>query len=283
VSSNDCVAPRRRALVCVSHQLRLTRSFRGMLLKGTDMNARPVRGTMVLLSCVAVWTSAVAKEPPAELLKRLAEHDARLDQIDDQGSFTTDTINEELDRSGNAVHTVELLVRTTHLEGKKRELLGKALKDGKDVTQEYKDKLKGSGPAQAKEMRLPFSTKQQRDYLFKEIGSDPSNPSLLRIHFEPKGSWTDKLMVGDAVVDATSGELLRITARQSAPDSNVDYLDIDFWFDHQTQLGRAPSKVAMKGEGGFLFLKSRFRHTVVYSGYDLSGIGVQEAGKGATR
>jgi hypothetical protein len=254
-----------------------------MLLKGPEMNARRVRGTMVLVSCVAVWATATAKEPPAELLKKLAEHDARLDQIDDQGSFTTDTINEEVDGSGKVIHTLELLVRTTHLEGKKRELLGKALKDGKDVTQEYKDKLKASGPSQVKEMRLPFSTKQQRDYLFKEIGSDPSNPSWLRIHFEPKGSWSEKLMVGDAVVDPASGELLRITARQSAPDSSVDYLDLDFSFDEQTPLGRAPSKVAMKGEGGFLFLKSRFRHTVVYSGYDLSGIGIQQAGKGATR
>jgi hypothetical protein len=254
-----------------------------MLLKGPEMNARRVRATRVLLSCVAVWASATATEPPAELLKKLAEHDARLDQIDDQGSFTTDTINEEVDGSGKVIHTLELLVRTTHLEGKKRELLGKALKDGKDVTQDYKDKLKGSGPSQAKEMRLPFSTKQQRDYLFKEIGSDPSNSSWLRIHFEPKGSWSEKLMIGDAVVDPAGGELLRITARQSAPDSSVDYLDLDFSFDEQTPLGRAPSKVAMKGEGGFLFLKSRFRHTVVYSGYDLSSIGIQQAGKGATR
>jgi hypothetical protein len=238
---------------------------------------------MLLLGCVAVWAGAAAKEPSAELLKRLAEHDARLDQIDSECSFTTDTINEELDGSGKVTHTLEVLVRTTHLEGKKRELLGRALKDGKDVTQEYKDKLKASGPSQAKEMRLPFSAKLQRDYLFTEIGSDPSSPSWLRIHFEPKGSWSEKLMVGEAVVDTASGEVLRITARQSAPDSSVDYLDLDFWFDEQTQLGRAPSKVAMKGEGGFLFFKSRFRHTVRYSGYDLSGIGTQETGKGATR
>lgn len=238
---------------------------------------------MVLLTWLGPCAFAGATEPSAELLKRLAEHDARLDQIDSDGSFTTDTTNEELGGSGKVIHTLELLVRTMHLEGKRRELLGKALKDGKDVTQEYRDKLKGSGPSQAKEMRLPFSSKQQRDYLYNEIGADSSNPSLLRIHFEPKGSWSEKLMIGEALVDPASGEVVRIRARQSAPDSSVDYLDLDFWFDQQTALGRAPSKVSMKGEGGFLFIKSRFRHTVVYSGYDLSGIAPQGTSQGSAR
>ena len=247
------------------------------------MDATGLQVTLVFLSCLGVVAGAAAQKPSAELLKKLAEHDARLDQIDAEGSFTTDTITEELDGSGKVVHTVELVVRTMHLEGKRRELLGKALKDGKDVTEEYRDKLKSSGPSRAKEMPLPFESKQQGDYLYKELGSDRSNPSLLRIQFEPKGTWSQKLMVGEALVDTASGEVLRITGRQSATDSSVDYLNLDFSFNQQTKLGRAPSKVAMNGEGGFLVIKSRFRYTVLYSGYDLSAIGSQETSKGSTR
>src|SRR5262249_9228018 len=142
---------------------------------------------LLVIPCCLVAAAAESKEPSKELLKRLAEHDARLDQIEEQGSFTSDTLNEELDGSGNVTHTEELVVRTTHLEGKKTELLGKALKDGKDVTADYRDKLKGSGRAQASALHFPFSAKMQRDYLFQEIGPDTSNSALLRIHFEPKG------------------------------------------------------------------------------------------------
>jgi len=235
------------------------------------MDSSTPHRTIPLLICICVWVSAEAKEPSAELLRKLAEHDARLDRIDAEASFTRDTISEELNGSGNAIHTLELIVRIIHLEGPKRELLGKALKDGRDVTQEYRDKLKDSEPSQGKELHLPFGTKQQREYLFKEIGSDPSNPTLLRIHFEPKGTWSEKLMVGDAVVDTSTGEVTRITAKQSLTDSSTDYLNLDFWLDEQTRWGRALSKVLMRGEGGFLFIKNRFRHTIIFSGYDLPG------------
>ena len=234
-------------------------------------------------ACCLLAQNAAAKGPSSELLKRLAEHDARLDQIEEQASFTSDTVSEELDGSGNASHTLELVVRTTHLEGRKTELLGRALEDGKDVTLSYREKFKKSDRPQGSELRFPFSAKMQRDYLFQEAGPDPSNSSLLRIHFEPRGTWSDKLMVGDAVVDPAQGEVVRIVGQLSAPDSSVDFLDLDFAFDAVTPLGRALSKVSIQGEGGLLFIKRRFRHTIVHSGYDLSAISAPAMAKDAKR
>lgn len=246
------------------------------------MNFRSATGLTCIACCFAAM-GAAGKGPPSELLKRLAEHDARLDQIEEQASFTSDTVTEELDSSGNATHTLELVVRTTHLEGNKTELLGRALEDGKDITLGYREKFKKSDRPQGSELRFPFSAKMQRDYLFREIGPDPSNPSLLRIRFEPRGSFSTKLMVGDAVVDPVRGEVTRIVAQQSATDSSVDFLDLDFTFEAITPLGRALSKVFIRGEGGFLFIKKKFRHSIVYSGYDLSGISTPAVAKDAKR
>ena len=242
-----------------------------------------LRKWLALIPWCFVAMDAAGKGLSSELLKQLAEHDARMDQIEEQASFTTDTLTEELDRSGDVTHTLELVLRTLHLEGKKTELLGKALKDGKDVTPEYREKFKGPSRPQGSELQFPFGAKMQSDYLFREVGPDPSNPSLLRIRFEPKGTWTDKLMVGEAVVDPVQGEVTRILAQQSAPPSNTDFLNLDFAFDAATPLGRALSKVLISGEGGFLFIKSRFRHTIVYSGYDLSAISTPAVAKDTKR
>jgi len=237
----------------------------------------------VLIPCCFVAMDAAGRRPSSELLKQLAEHDARLDQIEAQAGFTSDTLTEELDGSGNVTHTLELVVRTLHLEGKKTELLGKALKDGKDVTPEYREKFEEPSSPQGSKLQFPFGAKMQSDYLFQEMGPDRSNPSLLRIQFQPKGSWSEKLMVGEAVVDPVQGEVTRIVAQQSATPSNTDFLELDFAFDAATPLGRALTKVSIRGEGGFLFIKSRFRHTIVYSGYDLSGVSTPAMAKDAKR
>jgi len=233
-------------------------------------SSRLIVGASVLLTFLGAGLCAAA-EPPADLLKKLAEHDARMDRIDREGSFAIEAKSEELKLGGEVKHTLEIWMRVTHQGGKRVQLLVKALKDGNDVTEERRKKDDPLGDSKRTEIS-PFSAHLQRQYAFKSLGPEKSDASLLRIHFEPKGTYTEDLLIGEAVVDPHSGEVVRISSRPSDYPSNLDRLSIDVQYEQKTVLGRALSRISREGEGGFLFIKNRFRDTTTYSEYDLSAI-----------
>jgi len=231
---------------------------------------RCIVGAWVLLAFLSAGFCAAA-EPPDDLLKKLAEHDARMDRIDKEGSFAIEAKSEELKLGGEVKHTLEIWMRVTHQGGKRVQLLVKALKDGKDVTEERRKRDDPLGDSKRTEIS-PFPANVQAQYAFKSLGPEKSDASLLRIHFEPKGTYTEDLLIGEAVVDPRAGEVVRISSRPSDYPSNLDRLNVDIQYDQKTVLGRALSRISREGEGGFLFIKNRFRDAITYSDYDLSAI-----------
>ena len=231
---------------------------------------RLIVGASLLLTFLSAGL-CTASELPGDLLKKLAEHDARMDRIDKEGSFAIQAKSEELKGNGEVKHTLEIWLRVTHQDGKRVQLLVKALKDGNDVTEERRKKDDPLGDSKRTEIS-PFAANVQRQYAFKSLGPEKSDASLLRIHFEPKGTYTEDLSIGEAVVDPSAGEVVRISSRPSDYPSNLDRLSVDIQYDQKTVLGRALSRISREGEGGFLFIKNRFRDTTTYSDYDLSSI-----------
>jgi len=248
----------------------LLQSIQRLVCMRSMISPHFIVGASVLLTFLPAGLCAAA-EPPADLLKKLAEHDARIDRIYKEGSFATEAKSEELKGDGEVKHTLEIWMRVTQQGGKRVQLLAKALKDGKDVTEERRKKDDPLGESKRSEIS-PFAANVQQQYAFKVLGAEKSDASLMRIHFEPKGTYTEDLLIGEAVVDPRAGEVVRINSRPSDYPSNLDRVNTDIQFDQKTVSGRVLSRISMEGEGGFLFIKTRFRNTITYSDYDLSAI-----------
>ena len=126
----------------------------------------------------------------------------------------------------------------------------------------------------------PFASTEQPKYHFSVVGPDSADASLLRIHFEPTGGQkSDKLFIGDALVDLTSGELISVSGRPSENPSHVNRLEMRLEFNGESPLGRVLGKLTMRGDGGFLFIKKHFRATTVFSSFELPRDATAETSK----
>jgi hypothetical protein len=213
---------------------------------------------------------ATPSEPAADLMKRLAEQDARLEKVDKEGSYIVTDVSEELAADWSVKHTRKMVTRVSLRNGKQERTLQKAEKDGEDRTEEVRKKLKEKDKDDESEVSSPFGAGAQARYQFIVVGPDDSNPSFLRIKFEPKGKKSESLTIGEAVVDPAAGEVVRLVQRPSENPSHVDRLQFVLQFDEQTPSGRLLSKVSFDGEGGILLFKKRFRGTMTYSNYELA-------------
>jgi hypothetical protein len=205
---------------------------------------------------------ALATAPSPELLKKLAEHDARTDDADKAGAVTMTSTSEELDSDGKVVHTRVRVIRT----GKTDELIS-ATDDGKDVTAEKKKKFEERAREHKEELKLdsPFAGKVQDKYVFGDLGPDKADPSLTRISFAPKEGKSEEVAIGEATVDAATGEPVRFQLRPSELPRFADHVLVRIELGAKSGVGRRVSKVSVEGDGGLLFIKKRFRATTVYA------------------
>jgi hypothetical protein len=227
--------------------------------------------TGLSLVLVGHFFFAAPSEPPADLMKKLAEQDARFDKVEKEGSYTVTEFSEELAADQSVEHTSKVVTRVTFRAGKQEKTLLKAEADGKDRTEKARKKLKEEESENDVSISTssPFGAADQPKYGFTVVGADNADPSLLRIKYEPKGKKSESLGIGEAVVDPVAGEVVRLVQRPSENPSHITRLDFMFRFDERTPVGRLLSKVTTDGEGGFLFIKKRFRATVTYSDYEL--------------
>jgi hypothetical protein len=227
----------------------------------------------------ALATLLVLLAPPApvpdELLKKLADRDARLTRLYKEGAVTMTSRVEELDKAGKPQHTQVVVLRLTQKDGKPHAEVLQASRDGQDVTQDER-KQQAEKEARAEEdpkksqrmtMTLAFDAAVQPQYRFQLLGPDANDPSLARIGFGPRGKPDKDVWAGEAVVDPSSGELKWMKQRPSDLPAFVDRMEMVLEFGAPTSEGPAVSTFRMEGQGGLPFFKKRFRVTTTFSDY----------------
>jgi hypothetical protein len=238
-----------------------------------------VIGALAALLVLLAEPAAVPAPQPApdELLKKLADHDARLTRLYKEGSVTMTSKVEELDKEGKVQKTQTVVLRLTQKDGKPHAEVLRASRDGKDVTEDER-KEQAAKQARADEdpkghkdpkmaMTLPFDAAVQPQYRFQLLGPDAKDPALSRLGFGPRGKPSKDVWTGEAVVDPSSGELKWMKQRPSELPTFVDRLEMVMDFGAVTSEGPAVSTLRMEGEGGLPFFKKNFRVVTTFSDY----------------
>lgn len=214
-----------------------------------------------MLSLLAVTLAAA---PDAALLERLAARAVELEAFTNAATVTFDVQGEELDGDGRVTKTKHTRLEVTR-DGQqvtRRLLLHE--EDGADLTESKRAQLEAP-PKSERAVQSPFHPDRRAAYRFDLL--PPSPEGQVRIAFQPAGEKTPELFIGDATVDAATGELLALSVRLSKNPAMVDALSMDARFDAPTPAGRAMSQLTMRGVAGFLFFKKRFRVVTTLSDY----------------
>jgi len=223
----------------------------------------------VFAVAVLMAFTALGAEPPPDLMERLAQHSLRIEKATRDGSYTVFTMAEELDGDGKVLHTEKMEMHVSTQGDHRERTLIKAERDGKDVTDERRKKLNSASGSLTV---LPFAADEQPKYRFSVVDPDRLEPSLLRIHIEPKGGKrSEKLVIADAIVDPVKGEVVQLSGHPSENPSHVDRIHVRIEFNEKSPVGRLMSEMNVQGDGGFLFIKKHFRSNTTFSGYNLLG------------
>ena len=219
-----------------------------------------------------------AQDLPA-LLEGLASHQEAVRPVYDAG-YTMTARTEELDKTGRAESTMETVERVTNVNGKRERELVRAVRDGKDVTEEQRRRRAerkaaaekdGEGSGSRGNLTLtvfnPFAREEQAKYRFTLAGPDPAVPGSVRIRFEPKGAPSDKSYSGEAVVDSAGQAPVRIRYRPSVIKKPIQKIAFELLFAAPSARGPVLSSLSIEGEGGVLFIKKRFRSKTTFSDY----------------
>lgn len=214
----------------------------------------------------------LAAAPDAALLERVAKRTLALEEFQKNAQLTMNVEAQELDDEGAVKHREVSVLRISRSGGdQKRELLKKTV-DGEDVTAAEQQKLKEKGE-QPKGRRTslaaisPFHPDQQPKYAFELLAPPKSGPPRVRIAFRPKGEKDAELMMGDAVVDEETGDLLSLSMRPSKLPTLVDHVSVEVRLEAKTPAGMALSKMVMQGSAGLLFMKKRFKVVMTAGDY----------------
>lgn len=209
---------------------------------------------------------AAASAPPADLLQRLAAHDERSQALHRRVATRMTIVGEELDKKGSPTKRTETEVLLTFQGDREVATILKSTEDGKDVTDEARKKQqspKAEGDSSISvKMSSPFSTAEQGKYAFEVVDADPAR---MRIRFAPRGEPSPELWTGEAVVDPAAGEVVSMRSQPSKPPRFVDSMSMELELGARLQGTRMPSKVAFRGEGGFLFIRKRVRGSTEFA------------------
>jgi hypothetical protein len=232
---------------------------------------------MVGRIAAAAWlilAPAVTAQDLASLLEGLAKHTDVLKPVYDRG-FTRTTRIEELDKSGRPESVIETVERVTRNDGREERQLLRAVRDGKDVTEELRQKRaeraasgKSGGQQEVSfSAQSPFRRSEQPKYRFSLAGRDPGNPGRVRIAFEPKGQPSEAVVQGEAVVDAAAAVPVLIRFRPSVYPKHVQKMNMELQYGVSSELGPLLSAISVDAEGGLLFIKKRYRTKSTFSDY----------------
>lgn len=197
-----------------------------------------------------VATALSAEAPSAELLKKLTEHDARMEQYLDTHTVTIHVVGHELDGDGKVAHTTTTVLEQSRKNGQIHTEVKEAKKDGADDTKEEKERA-AKRDKENKRTESPFAARNVGKYAFVVLGKD----TLLHLGFQPKDGPAAGVLVGEAWVDAEAGEVVKLTLKPSKNPPFVDHLDMQLEYDARTDAGRMVSKFTFSGAGGLLMFR----------------------------
>jgi hypothetical protein len=212
-----------------------------------------------LISSLLAAAVFCAEVDPA-LLEKVVERSRAVESYTANCVVTVHAVQDELDDEGRTKSTEVLDYRVTRANGKTvgYELLKKVV-DGEDVS-EAERRSKGRYGEPTARTLSPFHPEQVAKYRFALLAPPASNPSLVRLSFQPAGDKRPELLIGDATIDPSTGDVLALSARVSKTPRFVDSLTMEVQFQAQTPAGRALSRVTGGGAGGFAFIRKRFRN-----------------------
>ncbi|MCY1072999.1 hypothetical protein [Archangium lansingense] len=212
--------------------------------------------------------------PEAEVLaRRLGETTLGMEELL-AGKVEEVTITlrvEELDGDGNVKHTQERVDKVTVKDGQQRREVLQASKDGQDATEALRKDLeerqrKGEVRTQFNSVNLPFASSHLAQHRFSLAGPDPREPHKLRLRFEPReDTKAPSVHKGEAIVDPSSGQLLRLSYSPTELPDMADRVDVRMDFRSHPGVGQVLDTLRVDAEGGFLFYKKHLRITARYS------------------
>jgi len=192
-------------------------------------------------------------------------------------SHTTATRSEELDKKGKPESVTESVERVTQRGGQADREVIRFVRDGKDDTAGEKKRraeAKAEPPRKGGSIRIgaksPLDAAEQAKHRFTLVGPDSADPNRVKIRFEPKGKPSPETSIGEAVVDAATGAIVRLRYRPADNPKFVDRMDIQMEYGASTPEGPALSRVSIEGAGGLLFVKKRMRVTMTLSDYEFA-------------
>lgn len=214
---------------------------------------------------------AAAQPPDADLLARLGKQAAGLESLFKRATFKMRVVVEELDGDGKVASRKTV---TAHVESDgtaRHQIVDTCSKDGEDCKAKEQERVRKQEAERDDDddLRSPFLPAQQSRYVFDQVAVDGADPARVKITFSPKSP--DKHSVeGSAWVDTNAGEVLTGAARLVKTPMFVDWVHFSVEVGAPTPLGPGPSKMAIEGQGGFLFIMHKhFRAEVVFSDYRL--------------
>lgn len=223
----------------------------------------------VLLALAFIVAAADAGTPTdvelPVLLARIAE---QLPSAMLPCGFTERTTAEELSRKGQPTarerHTFRI-ERTRDAVKRERVSVDNTLnelsarirpKADSELTDEEKERRKRS-------FRTPFRTEEQASYRFRLGVAKQAGQAV--VFFEPVERDATR-GEGFATVDLETGRILTIVSKPSEFPVFLSELDIRMAFG-DTACGWQPTRIDVKGEGGFLFIRTRFRSMTTLDEY----------------
>jgi hypothetical protein len=222
-----------------------------------------------MMLAAALLTSLLAASPvPPELLDKLAAHDQKARSIRNRLALVISSTAEEMDNDYQTTARHESVIRMVVIDGKETPQIIRATKDGVDVTEERRQKVKEREKSkegkQSMQMESPFAASERAKYTFEALGTDATT-SMVRIGFGPKEGPTTELWSGEALVDPQTGELVSLFGRPSKLPTLIDAMSMQLLYDARVEGTRMLSQITFAGEGGVLFVHKRMRGTTRFS------------------
>lgn len=215
---------------------------------------------LLSLTLLLLAAPALAAEPPAELMDRLAAWAKRTDLERAVASATLSTLTEEVNDKGVVEHTEKAVFKLTHVaEGEplKTEILS-ATRDGKDNREKAEERQRDNEKRAAEERKegkprrsfagaIPFASDRRDHYVF-ELGEPyPDAPQMLRVRFKPKRRPDPEVFTGEAKVDPEAGAVLWIKEQPSKLPTLADRFQLQLFFGHASAVGPLLSRSGCMG------------------------------------